>query len=163
MPALIDPGKLAPDFALRDQRGKTHRLSDYQGKVVVLYFYPEDDTPVCTVQACDMNDSFDRLSEMGVVVLAISPQDVASKAAFAAKFGLRFTLMADVLDRKGTPKVCSAYGIYGEKLMYGNKVLGIKRCTYIIGPDRRVRHRFDNVRSKGHAGRVIRWLAANSA
>lgn len=163
MPALIEPGKLAPDFTLRDQRGTAHRVSNYRGKVVVLYFYPEDDTPVCTVQACDMNDSFDRLCGMGVVVLAISPQDVASKAAFADKFGLRFTLLADELDKKGTPKVCSAYGIYGEKLMYGNKVLGIRRCTYIIGPDRRILHRFDNVRSKGHAGRVIRWLEANSA
>lgn len=158
MTALIEAGRIAPAFELRDQSGRVRRLAEFAGAWVVLYFYPEDDTPVCTVQACDMNESMDHLEAMGVRVLAISPQGVESKAAFARKFALRFTLLSDEEDGKGRPKVCMKYGVYGEKKMYGRAVLGIRRCTYLIGPDGRVAKRFDNVRTKGHAVRVVRWL-----
>ena len=150
---LIDPGKPAPDFALPDQEGTTHRLSEYAGRPVVLYFYPKDDTPGCTQQACDFEArTSDRVAN--AVVLGVSILNTASKAAFAAKHGLHFPLLADE-----DHAVAEQYGVWQEKSQYGRTYMGIARTTYLIGPDGTVAQRWDNVRVAGHVDEVIRAVS----
>ncbi len=124
---VIEAGKKAPDFSLSDQAGRTCRLSDYLGKKVVVYFYPKDDTPGCTKEACSFRDNFSEYEKRRIVVLGISGDDGKSHEKFAKKYGLPFTLLSD----PGF-EACKAYGVYGEKSFMGKKYMGIKRTTFII-------------------------------
>ncbi len=157
---LIDVGRAAPEFSLKDQAGKTHRLSDYRGRTVVLYFYPEDDTPLCTAQACQFRDHHPDFTKIKSVVLGVSPQDSASHARFAAMHALPFTLLADGAPAGGGPAVCERFGVWREKTMYGKKVTGMVRTTYLIGPDGKVARRWDAVKTPGHAARVLEAVRA---
>ena len=146
----IEPGKAAPAFHLADQRGEKHRLSQYKGQWVVLYFYPKDDTPGCTKEACQFRDASEAVSRSGAVVLGVSPQDVKSKAKFAEKHGLDFPLLAD-----DDAQVCAKYGVWQEKSMYGRKYMGVARTTYLIDPKGKVAQRWDKVKVPGHADAVL--------
>lgn len=153
---LIDPGTQAPDFEAVDQHGKIHRLRDYAGRTIVLYFYPEDDTPGCTDEACQFRDALPKFETGGAVVLGVSPDSADSHRAFAAKFGLPFTLLADTQrSAAGAPAICDAYGVWGEKNLYGHKSIGVKRATYIIDGEGIVRKRWGRVSIKGHAADVL--------
>jgi peroxiredoxin Q/BCP len=150
---LIDPGKKAPAFALKDQHGKTHRLSDYEGRPVVLYFYPKDDTPGCTQESCDFQARLPTLKTSKAVVLGVSILDEKSKAKFADKYDLTFPLLADA-----DHAVAEKYGVWQEKSNYGKKYMGIARTTYLIGPDGKVQQRWDKVKVNGHADEVLAAL-----
>jgi thioredoxin-dependent peroxiredoxin len=147
--ALIEPGRKAPSFALKDQEGRTHRLADYAGRPVVLYFYPKDDTPGCTKEACDFQALLPGYARRNAVVLGVSILDETSKAKFADKHGLTFPLLADP-----DHAVAERYGVWQEKSRYGRTYMGIARTTYLIGPDGRVLQRWDNVKVDGHADTV---------
>jgi peroxiredoxin Q/BCP len=147
---LIDEGKKAPAFSLEDQDGKTHRLRDYAGRPVVLYFYPKDDTPGCTTEACAFRDALPDFSKVKAVVLGVSVLDTKSKAKFAKKHGLHFPLLADA-----DHAVADAYGAWQEKSMYGRKYMGVARITYLIGPDGKVARRWDKVSVATHARDVL--------
>ena len=151
---LIEVGKTAPAFALTDQTGKTHRLADYIGKRVVLFFYPKDDTPGCTTEACAFQANLSKLKSSKAVVLGVSILDGASKAKFAKKHGLAFPLLADEEHA-----VAEKYGVWQEKSLYGRKFMGIARTTYLIGPDGKVERRWDKVKVDGHAEEVLAALA----
>jgi peroxiredoxin Q/BCP len=152
---LQDPGKKAPAFTLKDQQGKTHRLSDYAGRAVVLYFYPKDDTPGCTQETCDFQSRAPAFARTKAVVLGVSILDEKSKARFASKHGITFPLLADV-DHDTAEK----YGVWQEKSRYGRTYMGIVRTTYLIGPDGKVARRWDNVKVEGHAEEVAQAAAA---
>jgi len=152
-PALIEPGKTAPAFHLADQNGEKHRLSQYKGQWVVLYFYPRDNTPGCTTQACGFRDNEKEIQKRGAIVLGISPDDEKSKAKFAGKYDLNFPILAD----EGA-KVCSKYGVWQEKSMYGKTYMGVVRTTFLIDPKGKVAQRFDKVKVKGHAQAVLEAL-----
>ena len=152
---VIDEGKKAPAFSLEDQDGKTHRLKDYAGRHVVLYFYPKDDTPGCTVEACAFRDATPDFSKVKAVVLGVSVLDARSKAKFAKKHGLDFPLLADV-----NHAVAEAYGAWQEKSMYGRKYMGVARITYLIGPDGKVLKRWDKVSPSTHADEVLAQIRA---
>ncbi|MBX3363229.1 MAG: peroxiredoxin [Phycisphaeraceae bacterium] len=152
---LIEPGRKAPDFTLPDAAGTPCSLRRFAGWIVVLYFYPEDDTPLCTAQACGMRDINPELDDLGAAVIGISPDDPARHAAFAQKYGLNFHLLADHRrDRSGAPKVSARYGAWRSKSMYGREVTGIVRTTYILSPDLRIARRFDHVKTPTHAQRI---------
>jgi peroxiredoxin Q/BCP len=137
---MLEPGDKAPAFTLTDASGRKVALGDFVGRNVILYFYPQDDTPGCTKEACGFRDAWSDLQDLGVVVLGVSADDAASHAKFAAKYRLPFTLLSDP-DRK----VMTAYGAYGPKTMYGRKVVGVIRSTVWIGPDGRVRRHWPRV------------------
>ena len=143
----------APDFTSVDQDGKKLALKDYKGKWVVLYFYPRADTPGCTIEACSFRDSFKRVENIGAVVLGVSPDTAQAQKKFVDKFDLPFTLVADA-DKT----ICNLYGVIQEKNMYGKKVMGVARTTFIIGPDGRIKHIFQKVKPEGHAEEVLNWL-----
>ena len=150
---LIDPGRKAPAFTLKDQDGTTHKLADYAGKTVVLYFYPKDDTPGCTAESCDFQASLASVRRKKAVVLGVSILDEKSKAKFAAKHGLKFPLLADA-----DHAVAEKYGVWQEKKRYGRTYMGIARTTYLIGPDGKVAKRWDNVKVDGHVDAVLAEL-----
>jgi peroxiredoxin Q/BCP len=152
---LIDPGKKAPAFSLKDQNGKTHSLADYAGKSVILYFYPKDDTPGCTTETCAFRDNLPKFTTNKAVVLGASILDEASKAKFAEKYSVNFPLLADA-----DHTVAEKYGVWQEKSNYGKKYMGIARTTYLIGPDGVVKRRWDNVKVDGHAEEVLDGLTA---
>ena len=152
---LIDPGKKAPAFALKDQHGTTHRLSDYAGQHVVLYFYPKDDTPGCTQESCDFQASLARYKKSKTAVLGVSILDEKSKAKFADKHGLTFPLLADA-----DHAVAEKYGVWQEKSRYGRKYMGIARTTYLIDPEGKVQQRWDNVKVNGHVDEVAGAIRA---
>jgi peroxiredoxin Q/BCP len=149
--ALIDEGRKAPAFSLRDQDGKTHKLSDYAGKPLVLYFYPKDDTPGCTREACAFRDNLPKFKAGKAAVLGISILDEASKARFAKKFDVNFPLLADE-----DHEVAGKYGVWQKKSLYGRQFMGIARTTYLIGADGKVVRRWDNVKVDGHADDVLK-------
>ena len=149
-------GAVAPDFTLPNEQGQPVTLSDLLGKQVVLYFYPKDDTPGCTVEACGFRDAWHLMHEKGIVVLGISRDSVKSHQKFAAKYGLPFTLLADA-DKK----VAEAFGVMKEKNMYGKKVWGVARTTFVIAPDGKIQHVFENVKPDGHAEEVLAYLKAS--
>ena len=151
---LIEPGQKAPAFALKDQHGDQHRLSDYAGQHVVLYFYPKDDTPGCTKESCDFQASLPTYKRRKTAVLGVSILDEKSKAKFAAKHGLTFPLLADA-----DHAVADKYGVWQEKSRYGRRYMGIARTTYLIGPDGKVIERWDNVKVDGHVDAVAETLA----
>jgi peroxiredoxin Q/BCP len=148
--ALIDPGKKAPSFSLPDQEGKKHSLADYAGKPVVLFFYPKDDTPGCTKESCAFQDNLPTFKKSNAAVLGVSVLNSASKARFAAKYGLEFPLLADE-----DHAVMEKFGVWQEKSMYGKKYMGVARTTYLIGPDGKVARRWDGVKVDGHAEEVL--------
>jgi peroxiredoxin Q/BCP len=149
----IDVGQQAPDFSLLDQDAKEHSLKKYQGKWVVLYFYPKDNTPGCTKQACDIRDDWQTFKDKGVVVLGVSPDSVESHARFAEKHKLPFTLLADP-DKE----VATLYGAWQEKNMYGVLRWGIQRSSVIINPDGIIAKVYKRVGAKQHAGQVLKAL-----
>jgi peroxiredoxin Q/BCP len=153
--ALIEPGKKAPAFALNDQDGKTHRLSDYAGRPVVLYFYPKDDTPGCTKETCDFRDNLPKFKNSKAAVFGISILDEASKARFAKKFDVNFPLLADE-----DHAVAEKYGVWQQKSLYGRKFMGNVRTTYLIDANGKVAKRWDNVKVDGHAEEVLGALGA---
>ncbi len=148
---MLETGSPPPPFELPDPEGKVVSLADLAGRHVVLYFYPADDTPGCTQEACAFRDAWDELRELGVVLLGVSPDDARSHQRFAAKYRLPFTLLSDPDYR-----VMRAYGAYGEKTLYGRKLVGIIRSTVWIGPDGLVRRHWARVSNAGeHPARVL--------
>ena len=152
---LIDEGKMAPSFALPDQDGKTRRLKDYAGRPVVVYFYPKDDTPGCTTEACGFRDALPAFEKLKTPVLGVSVLDSASKARFARKHGLPFALLADE-----DHAVADKYGAWQQKSMYGRKYMAVARITYLIGADGRVAKRWDKVSPATHADEVLDAIKA---
>ena len=140
----------APEFALPDQNGEEVSLKALRGKTVVLYFYPRADTPGCTIEACEFRDSYKKIQKTGVVLLGISPDTPKAQKKFEEKFDLPFTLLGDA-DKK----VANAYGVMQEKNMYGRKVIGVARTTFVIGPDGKIKHVFKKVKPQGHADEVL--------
>ncbi len=159
--ALIEPGALAPDFALPDQSGTIRSRAHFSGAPLVLYFYPKDDTSACTEEACTFGAALP--SFRGIAVVGVSPDDVKSHAKFAAKYKLDFPLLADVPPGGGVPAVCDAFGVWQEKSMYGKKYMGVVRTTYLIAADGRVARRWDKVKVAGHAEEVLAAAAALAA
>lgn len=143
-------GTKAPEFTLQDQNGKEHRLSDYQGKWVLLYFYPKDDTPGCTIEACAIRDQFKDFGTIGAVVLGVSTDSVESHKKFADKFELPFTLLADP-----TKEVVGPYGVFGEKKFMGKTYMGVKRTSFLIAPDGTIAKVYEGVKPEVHAGEVL--------
>jgi thioredoxin-dependent peroxiredoxin len=152
---MIEIGQKAPAFSLRDQAGKAHRLADYAGRPVVLYFYPKDDTPGCTKEACAFRDNLPRFKTSKAAILGVSILDEASKARFADKYELRFPLLADP-----DHAVAEKYGVWQKKSMYGRSFMGIARTTYLIDATGRVAQRWDNVKVPGHAEAVLEAVLA---
>jgi len=150
---LIDPGKKAPAFSLKDQDGDIRRLADYAGRPVVLYFYPKDDTPGCTKEACAFRDVLPRFTSRKAAVLGVSILDEASKTRFAGKYDLTFPLLADP-----DHAVAEKYGVWQKKSRYGRTYMGIVRTTYLIGGDGKVARRWDAVKVDGHADDVLAAL-----
>ena len=144
-------GTLAPDFDLQDQHGSNHKLSDYSGKRVVLYFYPKDDTPGCTTEACSFRDNFVDYKSAGITVIGISKDTVKSHAKFADKFELPFTLLADP-----DHYVSELYGVWGEKTFMGKKSMGINRTTFLIDEEGKLKEIMPKVNPKGHAEDVLK-------
>ncbi len=150
---IVQAGEKAPDFSLVDENGKPRKLADYLGKAIVLYFYPKDDTPGCTKEACSFRDAFEEYRSAGVEVLGISPDDAKSHTQFKNKFNLSFTLLADEGHR-----VADAYGVWGPKKMMGHEYEGILRTTFLIGPDGKILKVFEKVKPEGHAAEVLAAL-----
>lgn len=146
---MLSPGDEAPGFELQDAEGKTWSLSDLKGQKVILYFYPKDDTPGCTAQACDFRDSMAPLQGAGYQVFGVSPQDEASHRSFVDKYSLNFPLLVDA-----DHAVASAYGAWGEKRNYGKTYEGIIRSTFVIDEDGRVADAQYNVKATGHVARL---------
>ncbi len=147
-------GSVAPDFKLKSDDGKTYALSDFKSKKqVVLYFYPKDDTPGCTAEACSFRDSLSRLNKEGVQVLGVSLDDLDSHKRFREKYSLNFPLLADT-----DANVSKAYGVYKFKNLYGNKFWGIERSTFVIGKDGKVKKAIRKVKVEGHVEEVSKFL-----
>jgi thioredoxin-dependent peroxiredoxin len=152
--ALIEPGRKAPAFSLKDQDGKTHRLADHAGQPVVLYFYPKDDTPGCTKESCEFRDLLPKFKAGKAVVFGVSILDEASKAKFARKYDLTFPLLAD--EDHAVAEKC---GTWQQKSLYGKSFMGISRTTYLIDGDGKVAQRWDKVKVDGHADAVLAAVA----
>jgi thioredoxin-dependent peroxiredoxin len=150
---MIDEGTEAPDFELTSDDGSTLRLSDLRGKPVVLYFYPKDDTPGCTAQACGIRDAWSDFGERGAVVLGVSPDPESSHVKFKEKYDLPFTLLADT-----DHKVADEYGVWAEKTYAGKTYWGNERSTFVIGPDGKVAKVMRNVKPDTHADEVLAAL-----
>ncbi len=146
----IPEGALAPDFALPDENGTMRRLSEYRGRPVVLYFYPKDDTPGCTTEACNFRDDYSAYQQAGVTILGVSPDTVKSHAKFKAKHGLPFPLLADV-----DHKVCELYGVWGRKKFMGREYDGVFRTTFVIDPQGKIVRVFENVKPAEHSAEVL--------
>jgi peroxiredoxin Q/BCP len=153
MNAMPNVGELAPDFELRDDGGKAHRLSDRRGHFTVVYFYPADDTPGCTKEACSFRDEHTAFVDDDTEVWGLSPQGAASKAAFRARYGLPFTLLVDE-----NHVVAETYGAWGEKSNYGQTYWAILRTSFLVGPDGKVARVWKDVKPEGHAPDVLAAL-----
>lgn len=151
---VLRVGDPAPEFELPDESGRGVRLSSLRGRPVVLYFYPQDDTPGCTTEACGFRDSFPRFEQAKATILGVSPDDAASHRAFKAKFGLPFTLLSDPDHR-----VAELYGAWGRKTWQGREFDGILRSTFVIGPEGRIVSIFRDVMVEGHDRAVLEALA----
>jgi thioredoxin-dependent peroxiredoxin len=152
---MVEEGKPAPDFELTSDSGESVRLSDLKGKPVVVYFYPRDDTPGCTAQACGIRDNYDAFGERGAVVLGISPDDESSHVKFKEKYGLPFTLLADP-----DHQVADQYGVWGERKLYGKTYMGVERSTFVIDPEGNVARVMRRVKPDTHAEQVLEALPA---
>lgn len=151
-------GTVAPLFTLRDQVGQPHQLRDYKGQWVVLYFYPKDDTPGCTKEACSFRDNHAAIREAGAVVIGVSGDSEASHKKFAEKYALPFTLLADDDDHS----TARAYGAYGVKRNYGREYQGVIRSTFIIDPAGRIAKQWMRVKPDEHGEQVLAWLKENA-
>ncbi len=149
----MQAGDHLENFTLPDQDGNIVNLTDFAGKTVVLFFYPKADTPGCTIEACEFRDSYAAIKKTGVVLLGISKDTAASQKKFQDKFSLPFPLLADP-----EKKIAELFGVVKEKNMYGKKVKGIARTTFVIGPDGKIKHIFNNVKAEGHADEVLKYL-----
>ena len=147
---LLKQGDKALAFTTTDQDGKTHSLKDYKGKKVVLYFYPQDDTETCTKEACNLRDNFAALKKKGIVVLGVSPDDEKSHKKFEKKYALPFTLLADTEN-----KIIDAYGVWGEKTLFGRKYMGLLRTTFLINENGKIDHIIEKVNSKEHTAQIM--------
>jgi len=150
MPNLKE-GDKAPAFSGLSQNGNKVSLADYKGKKLVLYFYPEDDTPTCTIQACNLRDNYGLLKQHGFEVLGISPDDVNKHKKFEAKFSLPFTLIADPKN-----KIIEKYGLWAPKQMFGHKYMGVLRTTFVIDEKGKIRKIFARPKNKSHAEEIIK-------
>jgi thioredoxin-dependent peroxiredoxin len=151
----LTEGSKAPAFKAKDQNGKTISLADYKGKKVVLYFYPEDDTPTCTIEACNLRDNYYLLSKEGFTVLGVSPDDVLKHKKFEKKYDLPFTLLADPEH-----KIIDKYGVWGEKNLYGRKYMGLFRTTFLIDEKGIIRKIFKKPKSAQHSEDIVKaWKA----
>ena len=146
----LGPGTKAPAFTLADQDGNKVSLRDFAGKPVVVYFYPADDTPGCTKEACQFNDNLRAFSRAGAAVVGISPDGAEKHTAFRKKYGLRFPLLTDA-----DHAVMERYGAWGEKTLYGKKSVGVIRSTFLVGPDGKVQRAWYHVKADGHAEKVL--------
>jgi peroxiredoxin Q/BCP len=151
----LEIGAKAPPFALANQAGKTISMKDFAGERFVIYFYPADDTPGCTKEACQFNDGLAAFRKLGVKVLGVSPDGAVKHVAFRKKYGLTFDLLSDP-----EKKVMTSYGAYGEKMMYGKKVNGVIRSTFVIGPTGKIERAWYGVRADGHADKVLATLSS---
>lgn len=147
---VLSKGTKAPDFNLTDSEGNQHRLSDYEGETIVVYFYPKDDTPGCTKEACSFRDAYADFKEAGVEVIGISPDTEKSHKKFANKYDLPFTLLSDP-----DHQVSDAYGVWGLKKYMGREYEGIYRTTFIIGSDGEIKRVFENVKPSDHSQEVL--------
>lgn len=152
---MVEEGKPAPDFELTSDSGETVKLSDFRGKPVVLYFYPKDDTPGCTTQACGIRDAYGEFEQAGAVVLGVSPDSESSHVKFKEKFGLPFTLLAD-----SDHAVAEQYGVWGEKTFAGKTYLGVQRSTFVIDADGNVKKVMHDVKPATHADDVLAALGS---
>lgn len=150
---MIDVNQKAPEFTLPDDQGNKVSLADYQGRHVVLYFYPKDDTPGCTKEACAFSDGLSQFNDMDVAILGVSKDSVEKHRKFKAKYDLKFPLLSDADDT-----VCEDYGVWNEKSMYGKTFMGIDRTTFLIGPDGFVRHVWTKVKVDGHADEIAETI-----
>jgi peroxiredoxin Q/BCP len=157
MTTPLTDGQQAPDFSGETDAGENVSLKDFTGKHVVLYFYPKDETPGCTMEACNFRDNFEPLEAAGAVVLGVSLDSVQSHQKFRDKHHLPFTLLADPEHR-----IADAYGVYGQKSFLGKKYMGVDRATFLIGPDGKLEKVWAKVRPIGHAGQVLDWLRQHS-
>jgi thioredoxin-dependent peroxiredoxin len=147
---VIEEGKQAPDFELQTDAGETVKLSDFRGRPVVLYFYPKDDTPGCTTEACEFRDAYNVFRDRGAEVLGVSPDDVTSHVKFKTKYELPFTLLADP-----DHEVAEKYGVWGERSYAGKTYMGINRSTFVIDSDGNVARAMLGIKPAGHASEVL--------
>ena len=149
----LQEGTTAPDFKLPDEKGKEHQLNEYQGGYVLLYFYPKDDTPGCTTEACNFRDDYSQYQEANVTILGVSPDSPESHQKFKAKHQLPFTLVADE-----DQAVCELYGVWGPKKSFGKEYQGVHRTTYLINPEGKIYKVFKNVSPASHSAEVLELL-----
>jgi peroxiredoxin Q/BCP len=149
--SIVKEGSKAPAFKGKDQDGKIVSLSDFKGKNIVLYFYPQDDTPTCTTQACNLRDNFGILKNHGFEVIGVSPDEVAKHKKFENKYDLPFTLIAD-----SELKIIEKYGVWGEKSMYGKKYMGLIRTTFLIDSKGIIKHIINKPKAKEHAQEIVK-------
>lgn len=149
----LEEGMKAPDFTGTDQDGNTISLSTFQGKKVILYFYPKDNTPGCTAEACNLNDNFDELTDKGFEIIGVSPDSASSHQKFIAKFNLQFKLITDT-----EKEILILYEAYGEKNMYGKKVMGVIRKTYIIDEQGVIQKIIKRVDTKNHTAQILKYV-----
>jgi peroxiredoxin Q/BCP len=150
---MIEAGINAPAFSQPDQHGKVHQLSDYKGKWVILYFYPRDMTPGCTVEACNFRDDFPAFGNLDAIILGVSKDSVTRHKKFAEKYELPFTLLS---DEDGS--MCEAYGVWKEKSLYGKLFMGINRSTFLIDPSGKIARVYPKVKVKEHAAELLQAL-----
>lgn len=146
---MIKTGNKAPEFKLADQNGEVHTLKQYLGKKVLLYFYPKDDTPGCTTEACNFRDGYKDFEKLGLVILGVSADSVKSHKKFAEKFDLPFPILSD--EEK---VVCEAYGVWGKKKFMGREYMGISRTSFLIDEQGKIEKVYEDVKAKEHAGEV---------
>lgn len=144
------PGTPAPEFALADETGTVRRLADFLGQTVVLYFYPKDDTPGCTTEACNFRDDYSAYQQAGVTILGVSPDSPKSHAKFKQKFQLPFSLLADE-----DHAVCEAYKVWAPKKFMGKEYMGVQRTTFVIDPEGKIKKVFENVKPANHSAEVL--------
>lgn len=147
---VAKPGTLAPDFSLLDENGTEHTLSYYRGKDVILYFYPKDDTPGCTTEACNFRDDYSAYNETGVVILGVSPDSSKSHKKFKEKYQIPFSLLADTEHT-----VCDLYGVWAKKSMYGREYFGVLRTTFLISKEGEIKKVFENVKPANHSKEIL--------
>jgi peroxiredoxin Q/BCP len=147
---MVKEGTAAPAFKTTDANGETVNLKDFRGKKVALYFYPKDDTPGCTKEACSFRDAFSRFKKQGITILGVSPDSEKSHQKFASKYKLPFTLLADT-----DHSIADAYGVYGEKKFMGRTYMGIRRTTFLIDEKGKIKKVFEKVKPEDHADEVL--------
>ena len=152
----ISSGIPAPDFSLPDETGIVRSLSEFRGHPLVLYFYPKDDTPGCTTEACNFRDDYSEYTIVGITILGVSPDTSKSHAKFKAKYGLPFPLLAD-----DEHKVCELYRVWGLKKAMGREYMGVFRTTYLIDEQGKILHVFENVKPAGHSDEILAKLKVN--